>query len=125
MPHPGLVRIEPGQERSTRRAAATDIIELCESKPVLRQRIEVRRLDFPTEAADIRKPPVIGHDEKDIRTFGSRRATYANNEQKSTYPEDRAQTFRFQQTHLEEDGLGGGVVTGGRVNGYMVESLHG
>ena len=63
----GLMRIKPGEQRGARRAAAGRVVELRETHPALRQRVEVRRLDLTTVGTEVGVPHVVGHDDDDIR----------------------------------------------------------
>jgi len=63
----GLVRIQPGQQRSAGGAAAARIIELCEPQPARRQLIQVGSGNFPAITTDIREPHIIHQNDRDIR----------------------------------------------------------
>ncbi len=61
-------RIQPGQNRSTRRRAFSIVVKLRESHPLTGQAVEVRRHDLPAIATDIRKTHVIAQDEHNVRS---------------------------------------------------------
>jgi len=55
VPYTRLMRIEPGQERSTTRTATTAIIHLSKSNAIIGQPIYIGGLDFRSIATDIGK----------------------------------------------------------------------
>ncbi len=65
----GLVRVQAGQHRRPRRAAARGVVELREAQPVGGEAVEVRRLDLAAVAADVGVAHVVVEDQHDIR-FG-------------------------------------------------------
>ena len=67
VPHAGLVWVKSGHQRRAARAASRSIIELREPEAILRQGINVRRLNLRTKAADVREAQVIRQDDHDIR----------------------------------------------------------
>ena len=74
VPHPGLVRIEPGQQRSPGGTTARGIVELGEANAVVGQRVDIGGLDLRTVTADVRKAEVIREDDHDVRFFGRDRS---------------------------------------------------
>ena len=52
------------------RAALAEIIKLAESQTLLRQGVDVRRLDFTAEATEVRVAHVIGHEDDDVGLLG-------------------------------------------------------
>src|SRR3954454_138552 len=67
----GLVRMQAGQQRGARRAAARGVVELRVTQPVRRKTIEVRRLDLAAVTANVRKAHVVVEDEQDVGAVGS------------------------------------------------------
>jgi acyl-coenzyme A synthetase/AMP-(fatty) acid ligase len=65
-----LLRIVPGEESATRGPATRGVVELGETEPVPRQRVEVWRLNLAAIAAGIGISHVIGQDEDDIWRSG-------------------------------------------------------
>jgi len=61
-----LVRIQAGQQRRPRGAAARGVVELGEPEAVGRQRIQVRRLNLPAATAQVGKADVVGQDQQKI-----------------------------------------------------------
>ena len=47
-------------------------MEIRKTQTGVRQRIEMRRVDFAAECAQIRKAPVVGHQHHEIGTLGRR-----------------------------------------------------
>ena len=72
VPHAGLMRIKPGEDRSARRAAAAGVIELGEAQTVGRQLVEVGRRDLAAVAADVREAHVVHQDDNDVGSGRSR-----------------------------------------------------
>ena len=66
VPDPRLMRIQPGQQRTPRRAASARIVKLRKTNAALCQPVEVRRVDFAPVATDIGVAHVVRHDEDDI-----------------------------------------------------------
>ena len=66
---PCLMRIQTGEQRGACGAAAAGVVELGEAKPVLRERIEVRRGNLRAIAAKVREAHVIDEDHDDVRTL--------------------------------------------------------
>ena len=62
-----LVRIEPRQERRAGGAAAGAVVELGEAEAVRRETIQIRRGDFRSVAAEIRKTEIVRKNKKDVR----------------------------------------------------------
>ena len=62
-----LVRMQAGQQRCARRAAARRVVELREAHAVRGQAVEVRRADLAAVAAEIREAHVVGEDQHDVR----------------------------------------------------------
>ena len=67
---PGLMRIEPGDQRRPRRAAAGTVVELREPHAARRQRVEVRRRNLAAVAADVREAHVVDQHDDDVRPLG-------------------------------------------------------
>ena len=72
--HPGLVRIEPGEQRRARRTAARAVVGLREAQPGSRQGVQVRRTDLRAITTDVRESQVIRQDHHEI---GPPRGVYA------------------------------------------------
>ncbi len=65
-----LLSIISGQKRGAGRPATGSVVELGKAQAVLGQTIQVGSIDFPTIAAQIRIPHVIGHNQQDVRWLG-------------------------------------------------------
>ena len=65
--HAGLVRVEAGDQRRARRAAACRVIELREPQPIRGERIQRRRPNLAAVAAKVGEAHVIGEDDEDVR----------------------------------------------------------
>ncbi len=63
---PGLVAVEPGQERDARAVALGGVVELGEAQAVFREGIEMGRVDFGSVATEIGEAEVVRHDEDDV-----------------------------------------------------------
>ena len=66
----GLVRMQSGQQRCARRAAAGGVIELRIAQAVGREAVEVRSFDLAAVTADIRKSHVVVEDDQDVGAVG-------------------------------------------------------
>src|SRR5690606_2113946 len=64
-----LVRIEAGEKRRPRRAAAPGVVKLREAKAVLRESIEGRRPDLAAVAAEVGEAHVVREDDDDVGTL--------------------------------------------------------
>ena len=53
VPDPGLMRMQPGEQRRPRGAAAAGVVKLGEPEAIGGELVEVRSFDLPTVAADI------------------------------------------------------------------------
>ena len=62
----GLMRVEPGKQRSAGRAAACAVVRLGEAQPGPRQRVQVRRGDLRPVAADVRIPEIVRQDHHEV-----------------------------------------------------------
>ena len=62
----GLMRMQAGKQRRARGAAACRVVKLREPDAAIRQPIEVRRPDFASVAADIRKSHIVDQDEHNV-----------------------------------------------------------
>ena len=67
---PGLMRMQAGQQRGARRAAAGGVVELRIAQAVGRQSIQIGRLDFAAVTADVGKSHVIVEDDQDVGAVG-------------------------------------------------------
>jgi len=95
-----LVRVETGQQRGARRAAARGVIELREAQAVRRERVEIRRRNLAAVAAEVGEAHVIHEDDDDVRprliqALENRRLTFSK-AWKSQRAE-RAQAREFQK----------------------------
>ena len=70
VPDAGLVRIQAGQQRGARRAAAAGVVELREAQAAGGQLVEVRRGDFAAVAADVGEAHVVHQDQRRCWAFG-------------------------------------------------------
>jgi hypothetical protein len=52
-------------------------MEIREPYPAPHERIEARRVDLAAECTDVGPAQIVGHDKKDVRTFGQCTATLA------------------------------------------------
>ena len=66
-----LMLVKPGEKRRSGGAAASRVVELCETQAIARQPIKVRRFGLRAVAADVAEPHVVDHDDDDIRFVGS------------------------------------------------------
>ena len=66
----GLMRMQAGQQRGARRAAAGGVVELRIAQAVGRQAIQVGRLDLAAVTADIGKSHVVVEDDQDVGAVG-------------------------------------------------------
>ena len=64
--HARLMRIEPGEQSGSRRAASCCVVELREPQSAAGEPVEIRRGDLRTVAADVRETHVVGHDNDDV-----------------------------------------------------------
>ena len=67
---PGLMRVQAGQQRGARRAAARGVVELRIAQAVGRQTVQIGCLDFAAVTADIGKSHVIVEDDQDVGAVG-------------------------------------------------------
>jgi hypothetical protein len=65
MPRPE--RIAARQQLAPRWPAQRSRVAVCELRPALGHRIDVRRLEWPTVRPDIAQPHVVGEDQNNIR----------------------------------------------------------
>ena len=65
--HAGLMSVKPRHQRGSRGAAAGRVVKLRITQSVLREPIEIGRLNFASVTSDIRKAHIIGHDQNNIR----------------------------------------------------------
>jgi len=70
-----VVRVETGQQRSTRRTAPRHVVHLAEHDALTGHRIDIGSLDLRSIAADVRKPHVVSKDQNYVRLgqYSSRR----------------------------------------------------
>ena len=64
----GFVRMQAGEERRARRAAARGRIDLLETRPGPGEAVEVRRRDLAAIATEIRIAEVVGEDDEHVGT---------------------------------------------------------
>ena len=64
----GLVRMQAGQQRGARRAAARGVVELREAQAVGGEAVEVGRVDLAAVAADVGVAHVVVEDQDDVRS---------------------------------------------------------
>ena len=62
----GLMRMQPSQQRGSRRAAARRVVELRIAQPIRSQTVEIGGFDLATVTADVRKSHIIVQDDQDI-----------------------------------------------------------
>jgi hypothetical protein len=67
-------RVVTGEQCAARRPAARGVVELSEAKAVLRQRIELWRVDLAAVTADGRKTEIVGKNDNDVRSCGEGQA---------------------------------------------------
>jgi hypothetical protein len=70
------VRIDTAQQNRPRGRTGRVRVEVCEAHALLRQRVEVRRLDLASERSHVGVPHVIGEDDDDIRPSRRRRVRW-------------------------------------------------
>ena len=70
VPDARLMRIEAGEQRGTRGAAAGRVVELREPQAALCQRVQIRRVDLAAVATDVGKAHVIGKNVNNVRRSG-------------------------------------------------------
>ena len=63
----GLVRVQAGEQRGARRAAARSVVELREAYAAACQAIEIRGPDLTAVAADVGEPHVVDENQDDVR----------------------------------------------------------
>ena len=68
--NPRLVRMETGEERGPRGAAAGRIVELGETQPAGRQLVEVGRGDLAAKAPEVGVADVVREHDDDVGPFG-------------------------------------------------------
>ncbi|MBA7659634.1 hypothetical protein ES703_67619 [subsurface metagenome] len=64
-----LVLVEPGHQRSPRRAAAGGVVELRKAQAAGGKSIHVGRVNFTTIAADVRISHIVSHNQNNVRPF--------------------------------------------------------
>ena len=69
VPHPRLMGIDAGHERSPRRAAARRVVELREADPMLGKCVDVGRRDLAAVAAEVGEAHVVDENHHDVRTL--------------------------------------------------------
>ena len=62
----GLVRVQPGQQRRPRGAAAGGVVELAEAQPARRQPVQVGGGDLAAVATQVREAHVVVEDHDDV-----------------------------------------------------------
>ena len=65
--HPALLSIETAKQASPRWHTFSCVVELCETKTVLRQEIKIRRCYFAAIASDIGPPHIICKNKDNVR----------------------------------------------------------
>ena len=75
VPHPGLVRVKTGQQRSTRRTTPRHVVHLAEANALPGHRIDVRSVDLRAITAEVGKPHIVSKNQNYIRLgqYSSRR----------------------------------------------------
>ena len=64
--HSRAMAVHPGHQHGARGRAFGRHVEVGETRPLLRQRIEVRRSYFAAKRSHIGEPPVVGHHDNDV-----------------------------------------------------------
>ena len=66
----GLMRIEAGEQRGARGAAARHVVELREPHATRGERVEIRRGDLAAVATDVGVADIVGHDDDEVGALG-------------------------------------------------------
>jgi hypothetical protein len=64
------MRMQAGQQRGSRGAAARRVVELRVAQSAERQAVEIGRFDLAAIAADIREAHVVVQDDQNVRAVG-------------------------------------------------------
>src|SRR5262249_4504808 len=67
-----LLRVKAGEQRGARGTAPRGVVKLREAQAIGRECIEARRGDFTAIASDVRKAHVVGENDDDVWSFGSK-----------------------------------------------------
>jgi hypothetical protein len=91
----GLMRIEAGEERGPRGAAAGGVVELSEAEAAGGEGVEMRRADFAAVAAQLGVAEIVGQDQNHVGFFGGaeRGRSCPHREQKGTEQQDDENSF--------------------------------
>ena len=68
-----LLRVEAGHQSTASGPAAGSVVELREAQAVLRERIEIRRLNLAAIATEVGVTEIIREDEDDVGLRGEQR----------------------------------------------------